>query len=56
MSTHEPTSGGNGEQRDAETAAMLERFGATLRSTAVWEDPPDDLADRVLAEVDALRA
>ncbi len=39
-----------------QTAAMLERFGATLRSTAVWEDLPDDLADRVLTEVDALRS
>jgi hypothetical protein len=35
--------------------AALERFGATLRSAAVWERPPDDLADRVVARVGALR-
>lgn len=56
MSTHEPINGGDDEQGDGETAAMLERFGTTLRGTAVWEDPPDDLADRVLAEVDGLRS
>ena len=55
MSTHESTSGGDGEQVDAETTAMLERFGTSLRSAAVWEDLPDDLEDRVLAQVDALR-
>ena len=54
-SNDEPTSG-DGEHDDAETAAMLERFGATLRSAAVWEDLPDDLADRVAAQVDALRS
>ena len=55
MSTHESTSGGDGEHVDAETRAMLERFGTSLRSAAVWEDLPDGLEDRVLAEVDALR-
>src|SRR5918995_1195165 len=55
MSTHESTSGGDGEQVDAETTAMLERFGTSLRSAAVWEDLPDDLEDRVLAQVDGLR-
>ena len=35
---------------------MLERFGATLRSAAVWEDPPDDLGDRIVAQVNTLRA
>jgi hypothetical protein len=55
MSSHEPTSGGNGEHDDAEAAAMLERFGATLRSVAVWEEPPADLGERIVAKVDALR-
>ena len=53
MSSHEPTSGGDGEHGDAEAAAMLERFGATLRSAAVWEDLPDDLGDRIIAQVDS---
>ena len=56
MSTHGPINGGDGEQRDAESAATLERFGATLRSTAVWEDPPADLESRILSQVGALRA
>ena len=34
---------------------MLGRFGATLRSAAVWEEPPDDLGERVFAQVEALR-
>ena len=55
MNSHEPTSGGEGEQVDAEAAAMLERFGATLRSAAVWDEPPDDLGDRIVAQVGALR-
>ena len=56
MSSHEPTNGGAGEHGDDEAAAMLERFGTTLRSAAVWEEPPDDLGDRIVAQVDALRA
>jgi hypothetical protein len=44
----------NGEDERAEAA--LERFGTTLRSAAVWERPPDDLADRVIASVGAVRA
>jgi hypothetical protein len=39
-----------------ESAAALERFGATLRSAAVWERPPADLADRIVARIDGLRA
>ena len=49
-------SGGDGEQDDAEAAAVLERFRATLRSVAVWEDPPADLGDRIVAQVNSLRA
>jgi hypothetical protein len=48
MTTDDPT-------RDPGEAA-LERFGTTLRSPAVWEQPPDDLADRIVAGVGALRA
>jgi hypothetical protein len=39
MTSQEPTSGGRGEQDDADTAALLEPFGATLRSAAVWDEP-----------------
>jgi hypothetical protein len=53
MNSHEPTTGGSGEHGDAE--AMLGRFGATLRSAAVWEDLPDDLGERVFAQVETLR-
>ena len=56
MSSDEPMSGGAGEHGDAESAAMLGRFGTTLRRAAVWEEPPDDLGDRIIAQVDALRA
>jgi len=45
-----------GNAIDDESAAALERFGTTLRSAAVWEQPPDDLADRIVARVGALRA
>lgn len=48
----DPVNGG--DQRDAEAA--LQRFGTALRSGAVWERPPDDLVDRVIAKVGALRA
>ena len=54
MSSHDPMNGGAGEHGDPETAAILERFGTTLRRAAVWEDPPDDLDDRIMAEVAAL--
>ena len=47
---------GDDATRDESGAAMLERFGTTLRSPAVWEQPPDDLADRIVARVGALRA
>src|SRR5262245_10479511 len=43
----------SGDERDE---AALGRFGNTLRSAAVWERPPDDLADRVVARIGALRA
>jgi Anti-sigma-K factor rskA len=56
MSSDEPITGGTGEHGDGLAAASLERFGTTLRRAAVWEDPPDDLGDRILAEVGALRA
>jgi hypothetical protein len=46
---------GDDPTRDPSEAA-LERFGTTLRSAAVWEQPPDDLAVRVVARVGALRA
>jgi hypothetical protein len=52
MSDHESTTGGG----DAEAQASLGRFAATLRSSAVWEQPPDGLVDRVIAQVGALRA
>jgi hypothetical protein len=52
MSDHESTTGGG----DAEAQATLGRFAATLRTAAVWEQPPDGLADRVIAQVGALRA
>jgi hypothetical protein len=45
--TDDPTSDASG--------AALERFGTTLRGAAVWELPPDDLADRIVARVGALR-
>jgi hypothetical protein len=51
MSGHDQVSGE--DERDAEVA--LERFRTTLRSAAVWERPPDDLADRVIARVGDLR-
>jgi hypothetical protein len=56
MSSDEPMSGGSGEHGDDESAAMVGRFGTTLRRAAVWEEPPDGLGDRILAQVDALRA
>lgn len=56
MSSDEPMSGGSGEHGDDESAAMVGRFGTTLRRAAVWEEPPDDLGDRIIAQVEALRA
>jgi Anti-sigma-K factor rskA len=56
MSSDEPMSGGSGEHGDDESAAMVGRFGTTLRRAAVWEEPPDDLGDRIIARVGALRA
>ena len=56
MNSHEPMSAGNGEQDDAEATAMLEPFRGTLRSVAVWEDPPADLGDRIVSQVNTLRA
>ena len=55
MSSHDPMNGGAGENGDPAAGAILERFGATLRRAAVWEDPPDDLDDRIIAQVAALR-
>lgn len=55
MTSQDPTSGGRGEQDDADTAALLERFSATLRSAAVWDEPPADLGERIVVQVDALR-
>jgi hypothetical protein len=56
MSSDEPISGGTGEHGDHESAALVERFGTTLRRAAVWDVPPDDLGDRIIAQVGALRA
>jgi hypothetical protein len=56
MSSDVPMSGGAGERGDDDSAAMLGRFGTTLRRAAVWEEPPDDLGDRIIAQVGALRA
>jgi hypothetical protein len=53
MTTHDPINGGEDER---EAVAALERFGTTLRSAAVWEQPPADLGDRVIARVAAQRA
>jgi anti-sigma-K factor RskA len=48
-----PTSGDN--ERGERDAAALGRFAGTLRSGVVWSAPPDDLADRIIAQVNALR-
>ncbi len=56
MSSDEPISGGTGEHGDDLSAASLERFGTTLRRAAVWDEPPDDLGDRIIAQIEALRA
>jgi Anti-sigma-K factor rskA len=55
MSSDEPISGGTGEHGDDLSAASLGRFGTTLRRAPVWEDPPDDLGDRIIAQIGALR-
>jgi hypothetical protein len=41
---------------DEADKAALDRFGNTLRSAAVWERPPDDLADSIVAAIGAGRA
>jgi hypothetical protein len=55
MSNDEPMSGGD-DYDDRESATGLERFGTSLRRAAVWETPPDDLGDRILAQIGVLRA
>jgi hypothetical protein len=55
MSSDESMSGGHDEHDDPGSGA-LERFGVTLRRAAVWEDPPADLGERIIAQVGALRA
>jgi hypothetical protein len=55
MNGHDPTSDIHGERDDPEVAAALERHGDTLRSAAVWESPPADLAERIISHVATLR-
>jgi hypothetical protein len=55
MSSDKSMSGG-GDFEDRESVESLERFGTTLRRAAVWEEPPDDLGDRIIAQIGALRA
>jgi hypothetical protein len=55
MSSDQSMSGG-GDYDGGEAATSLERFGTTLRRAAVWEEPPDDLGDRIVAQIGALRA
>ena len=52
MNSDEPMNGGDGEQATPSRPRSSERFGTTLRSAAVWEDPPADLGDRIVVQVE----